>query len=76
MKLAAGGAAPGAVAQAAAFGRSKAGAERADQKRGHQPERQLSGRLAGSVGITFDLGDDVVDALVGIGLTETRNGGE
>src|SRR5882757_11327679 len=70
LKLAA-GRTPGAVAKATAFSGSKAGAERTDQKRGHQPERQLGGSLAGSVSIAFDLRDDIVDALISIRLAQT-----
>jgi hypothetical protein len=75
-ELADGLAAPGAVAKTSAFSRGQTGTERADQEGCRQPESQLCRRLACRFDIRFGLGYDLVDALVGIGLTEAGSCGD
>src|ERR1700733_781486 len=60
--------APGAVAKSATLGGRERRRERADEKGQRQPDRSLHRRLARSVQIGLHLGDDVVYALLGIGL--------
>ena len=69
-ELSDGSATPCAVAEAAAFGRGEAGAKRSNEQRCSQPERKLSGCLAGRIHIGLRLCHDVIDALVGVCLAE------
>src|SRR3984957_12449754 len=66
---------PGAVTKAATFGRRQARAKSADQQRCRQPESQLRGSLSGRIDVRFCLRNNLVDAFVGVGLTETRSRG-
>lgn len=61
--------APSTVAQPAPFGRGQRGGERADEQRQGQPDRDLHGGLSRRVEIGLYLADDVVDPLLGVGLT-------
>src|ERR1035437_2933377 len=61
---------PCAVAEAATFCRGEAGAKRSNEQRCGQPERKLSGCLAGRIHIGLRLCHDVIDALIGVRLAK------
>src|SRR5471032_962562 len=58
---------PGAVAQAAAFGRGEAGRQRAEQHRGRKPESQMRRAATGGVGAGLEVVGDLRHAGLGIG---------
>ena len=65
---------PCTVTQRATFYRGKRCREGTEQHGGCQPERQLCGTLSRVVGSGLRLGNHIVDALLGLGLTHAGAG--
>ena len=65
---------PTLVAQFPAFGGGEACRERSGQQRNGNPERELRGGTAGSVGRLLCLRDCLIDPLLGLGLRNSGTG--